>query len=63
VNLKEMFPEGRWNADQTAYLVRKGRYDWHAAELKDGNLTITDFGRRVAKEVQHRPILRRRGKE
>jgi len=58
VNLEAMFPSGRWNADKTAYVVRKGRYDWHAAEVKDGELIITDFGRRVAQEVPQRPIIK-----
>ena len=67
MNLQAMFPDGRWNEDRSAYLVRKGWYDWHAAEVKDGTLALTDFGKRFAKEVPQRPILglgsRRRQKE
>ena len=58
MNLEAMFPSGRWNADKTAFLVRKGRYDWHAAEVKDGSLILTDFGRRMAVTMPQRPIIK-----
>ena len=58
MNIEAMFPTGRKVGDKI--LVRKGAYDWPAAEMKDGEWVITDFGRRVAKPVPEpkRPILR-----
>lgn len=43
--LKEMFPAGEWGTGQRAWMVKDGPYFWAAAEIVDGQIVLTDFGK------------------
>ena len=45
--LKEMFPEGQWGTGQKAWMVKDGTYFCAAAEIVDGEVSLTELGRRL----------------
>ena len=52
VDVEALFPGGQWDPTHTKFLVMKGRYLWPAAAYdSNGDLAVTDFGRRFAKPI------------
>lgn len=47
--LEQMFPGGQWTTGEKAWAVKDGMYFCHAAEIVDGEIVLTELGKRLLK--------------
>ena len=45
--LEQMFPTGQWTTGQKAWAVKDGMYFCHAADIVDGEIVLTELGKRL----------------
>lgn len=50
--LKEMFPSGQWGLGNKAWMVKDGAYFCAAADIVDGEIVLTDLGKRLSGGVK-----------
>lgn len=50
--LKEMFPSGQWSLGNRSWMVKDGTYFCAAADIIDGEIALTELGRKLASTVK-----------